>query len=108
MDTYTRPLTLDQRAFIVGEQGICASCEKQVEWSDIDPTWYVCGDCMNDILNPERATNEETDAHLAGYMDGLGDMLRSVLTEMVSKGDPALTVARNVIAQVESAQDVKL
>lgn len=98
-------LTLEQRAFICGEEGICPSCEQQVDWKDIDHTFYVCKDCMAQINeNPEV----DLDSHIAGYMDGMGDLLKSVLTEMIEKGDPSMTVVRNVIRQVEQDKDVKL
>lgn len=102
-----RALTLEQRAFIAGEQGICPTCEQEVDWKDLDPTFYVCEDCMAAIVNHEEDQGA-ADHHMIGYMDGLSDMLKSVLTDMVEKGDPAITVIRNVIRQVEVEKDVKL
>lgn len=43
-------LNIDQRAYIVGEQGICPECERNVDWSDIDPNWYLCNDCVCELL----------------------------------------------------------
>lgn len=110
MDTYTRPLTLEQRAFIVGEEGICPACDKEVEWSKIDTSFYVCEDCMATIVNGSEDDPRvvEENAHITGYMDGMGDILKSVLTEMVQKGDPSLSVVRAVIKQVEADNEVKL
>lgn len=110
MDTYTRPLTLEQRAYVVGEEGICPCCMKEVAWKDIDTTFYVCEDCMANVVNGDNTDPNinETNAHITGYMDGLGDVLKSVLTDMIDKGDPALSVVRAVIAQVEKDKQVKL
>lgn len=44
-------LTVDQRAFVVGEEGICPECEEKVAWSDIDKNWYMCETCVNAIVN---------------------------------------------------------
>lgn len=101
-----KSLTLEQRAFVVGEQGICPACEKEVEWADIDTDWYVCKECINMIQRPQDIN--EQDAHMMGYMDGMGDLLRSVLADMIDKGEIAINVARNVITEVESEKDVKL
>jgi hypothetical protein len=48
-------LNIDQRAFVVGDQGICPECEEPVEWSDIDPNWYLCNDCVFDLLHTSPA-----------------------------------------------------
>ena len=108
MSTYTRALTVDQRAFIVGEEGICPGCGNEVEWKDVDPTFYVCEYCMANVVNNPEPSAEETSAHIAGYMDGMADVLKSVLKEMVEKGDPSLSVIREVIKQVETDCEVKL
>lgn len=101
---YPRTLTLEQRAQVCGEEGICPSCEREVEWANIDHTFYVCEDCMAEINSKDL----DPDSHMAGYMDGMGDLLKSVLTEMVEKGDPSFSIIRKTIRDVESNKDVKL
>ena len=43
-------LNIDQRAVIVGDQGICPECEREIEWADIDSNWYLCNDCVEDLI----------------------------------------------------------
>lgn len=47
----SRSLTIDQKAFIAGEEGVCPECEKKVAWSDLDKNWYMCASCVDDIVN---------------------------------------------------------
>lgn len=46
-------LTLDQRAFVVGEEGVCPLCGVEVEWSDISTDWYVCFQCLHTLMLDE-------------------------------------------------------
>lgn len=39
-------LNIEQRAFVVGEEGVCPICGREVEWDEVDPSWYVCVSCM--------------------------------------------------------------
>lgn len=53
---YARPgLTVEQRAFIVGEEGICPECEAPVRWNDIDHEWFICEQCIHDIVRAGEA-----------------------------------------------------
>lgn len=45
------PLNIDQRAYVVGAQGICPECEVEVEWTDVDPNWYVCKPCVDRLMH---------------------------------------------------------
>lgn len=48
---YSEHLSLDQRAFIAGDEGICPECERTVQWADIDKQWYLCNDCVHMLLH---------------------------------------------------------
>lgn len=99
-------LTVEQRLFVLGEQGICPECEREVEWSQVDTEWGVCTTCMGKFM---AAMHEnKSDDHMAGYMDGMGELLKSVLTEMIRKGDPELAIIKKTIHDVEVEMDVKL
>ncbi len=51
-------LTADQRAFIIGEEGICPECEAELKWMDMNTTWYMCNKCVNEIINGESYVGE--------------------------------------------------
>lgn len=54
-------LTLEQRAYVVGDQGICPVCEKEKDWSEINHSWFVCNECVHDMTyRPEEINADHT------------------------------------------------
>lgn len=44
-------LTAEQRAYVVGEEGICPECERELKWSNMNAVWYMCQKCVDQIVN---------------------------------------------------------
>ena len=52
------PLTAEQRAFVVGEEGLCPECERELKWSAMNAVWYMCQKCVDEIVNGEPYVGE--------------------------------------------------
>ena len=59
MDRDPRSLNIEQRAFIVGDEGVCPLCGREVDWGDIDSRWYCCVQCINEWHDPRDDINHE-------------------------------------------------
>lgn len=101
-------LTREQRAFVCGDEGICPACQREVEWADVDTNLYICKTCLEEWMSEPVASENTQDAYILGQMDAMGPLLKSVLTTMVEQGDPALTILRDTLKEVEAEKNVKL
>ena len=77
-------LTTDQRAYIVGVDGQCPMCGRDVEFGEVDQQWFICNNCVEENLNMDKV---DQDSYLMGEMDAMSAILKPILRELASKGE---------------------